>query len=118
MKRTLLLLALGLYSGLSLAWNGQDEDGDGIPNQLDNCAYYANADQADADLNGIGDACEAAANPANDADSDGVPDLIDNCPADANSDQADDDHDMLGNACDDSNAGFKIAVYPDRCASS
>jgi len=35
-----------------------DEDGDGVPNALDNCPTVANADQADSNGNGVGDACE------------------------------------------------------------
>jgi hypothetical protein len=35
-----------------------DQDGDGLIANLDNCPTVANADQADADANGIGDACE------------------------------------------------------------
>ncbi len=38
----------------------------------------ANADQADADADGTGDACEDQ--PMGDTDGDGVPDLADNCP--------------------------------------
>ncbi len=34
-----------------------DTDGDGVPDPLDNCPDTANPDQADADTNGIGDAC-------------------------------------------------------------
>ncbi len=37
-----------------------DADGDGIPNAADNCPVDANTDQADANGNGIGDACEEA----------------------------------------------------------
>jgi len=37
-----------------------DFDGDGITNFPDNCPTVANPNQADADGNGIGDACEAA----------------------------------------------------------
>jgi hypothetical protein len=37
----------------------EDADGDGIVDGLDNCPADANADQADADQDGIGDACEA-----------------------------------------------------------
>ena len=38
-----------------------DEDDDGIADADDNCVDDANADQADADGDGIGDACESAA---------------------------------------------------------
>jgi subtilisin family serine protease len=34
-----------------------DRDGDGIVNHRDNCPYVANADQADTDGNGVGNAC-------------------------------------------------------------
>lgn len=35
-----------------------DADGDGIPDDLDNCPSTPNPDQADLNLNGFGDACE------------------------------------------------------------
>ncbi len=35
-----------------------DGDGDGIIDCLDNCPTTANADQADGDVNGVGDVCE------------------------------------------------------------
>jgi Thrombospondin type 3 repeat len=58
-----------------------DTDGDGICGAVtDNCSDVSNADQADADGDGVGDAC-------------------DNCPNDANADQADDDSDGIGNVC-------------------
>ena len=34
-----------------------DADGDGVSNDMDNCPLIANAEQTDADGNGIGDAC-------------------------------------------------------------
>ena len=35
-----------------------DSDGDGIPDDQDNCPYDFNPDQADSDGDGVGDACE------------------------------------------------------------
>lgn len=37
---------------------GPDTDGDGVPDAEDNCPLIANANQADANLDGIGDACD------------------------------------------------------------
>ena len=39
-----------------------DEDGDGIEDRLDNCPNVPNADQADADSDNAGDACDANPN--------------------------------------------------------
>jgi Thrombospondin type 3 repeat len=58
-----------------------DTDGDGICGAVtDNCPEVSNANQADSDSDGFGDAC-------------------DNCPETANADQADDNSDGIGNAC-------------------
>ena len=42
-----------------------DDDGDGISDSVDNCADVANPDQADADDDGLGDACDAQPNVQN-----------------------------------------------------
>lgn len=50
---------------------------------MDNCPYIANANQADHDNDGKGDACD------HDDDNDGIPDDRDNCRLVANPDQMD-----------------------------
>jgi hypothetical protein len=50
-----------------------DTDEDGIFDDIDNCPYTANPDQADNDADGIGDACDP------DADNDNVSDESDAC---------------------------------------
>ena len=58
-----------------------DTDGDGIPDDVDNCPFTPNPDQANSDFDPFGDAC-------------------DNCPAFSNPDQADCDGDGVGDVCD------------------
>lgn len=71
-----------------------DGTGDGWCLGLDNCPIDDNPDQADADGDLTGDACEA------DTDQDGTIDDDDNCVNDYNVDQANTDRDGLGDACD------------------
>lgn len=78
-----------------------DADLDGIKDGIDNCPSTANADQADSDADGTGDACE-------DDDGDGVINADDNCPTTSNASQADNDSDGSGDVCDtdDDNDGI------------
>lgn len=79
-----------------------DADGDGVCDDHDNCTGCWNADQADADRDGLGDCwrCDWCTGPGTDTDWDGVCDGVDNCPTVWNQSQADRDHDGIGDACD------------------
>jgi hypothetical protein len=44
-----------LYPAAELA---PDQDGDGVPDDVDNCPAVDNPDQADSDYDGVGDACD------------------------------------------------------------
>lgn len=93
--------------------NDRDCDGrpkpDGFIDSEDNCPKLWNPDQADADGNGVGDACE-------DYDNDGVPNACDNCPTVTNSRQRDRDGDGVGDACDD-DPGSGCFLQPESIAS-
>ena len=69
----------------------------------------SNADQADTDSDGTGDAC------SDDNDGDGVLDGADNCPLVSNADQVDTDSDGTGDACSDDDDGDGTLDDTDNC---
>ncbi len=88
-----------------------DQDHDGLANSDDNCPFVVNLDQANADGDDRGDACDTCPDSGVDMDGDGYDDGCDNCPAVANPEPpqeampqfgqlSDTDQDGLGNACD------------------
>ena len=86
-----------------------DADADFVPDAVDNWPAYANHDQADLDVDGAGDVCDA------DDDADGAPDGLDNCPSVANADQADVDQDGAGDGCDTDDDDDGIGDASDNC---
>lgn len=92
---------------------GPDGDGDLVGDVEDNCPGVANADQADLDLDGEGDACDAQDD--RDTDGDGVVDGLDNCGLASNPDQRDTDADGQGDACDLDDDDDGIRDFDDDC---
>jgi predicted acyl esterase len=106
-------------TGYALARDFQDPtdtDGDGWPNDSDNCPATANGNQLDSDGDGVGDACDST---NDDSDGDGVSNTNDNCPSTSNPAQTDTDNDGIGDACDPSNDndvdGDGVANASDNC---
>ena len=89
--------------------SGVDSDNDGIDDNIDNCPSTPNNDQADANNDGIGDACDA------DLDNDGVLNADDNCPTNPNPDQLDTDNDGEGDVCDTDDDNDGIPDVDDNC---
>ena len=113
-------------NSVQYALYGGDQDGDGILDSMDNCPSTSNANQANADGDSSGDACDVCADdPNNDVDNDKYcigsrylsPKLgaNDNCPNLANPDQLDNEADGLGNACDPDDDNDGISDFDDNC---
>jgi hypothetical protein len=88
-----------------------DPDTDVVINGIDNCPDISNAQQLDADDDGIGDPCDPTPGCGGgcgqsicegllDTDKDYVIDELDNCPAICNTYQLDADADGIGDVCD------------------
>jgi hypothetical protein len=67
--KPLLTLFLCLYAAIAIAIAIAGTDGDGVPDNTDNCPNVANADQLDSDADGLGNECD------DDDDNDGVLDF-------------------------------------------
>ena len=85
----------------------RDRDGDGIPDEFDNCPAQVNPNQEDEDGNGIGDLCETGGGDE-DLDRDGHPNEADNCPMVFNPMQSDIDRDGIGDLCEPDRDGDGI----------
>jgi len=85
-----------------------DSDQDSIPNLFDNCDFVFNPSQADADNDGVGDACQ-------DFDGDSVIDINDNCPLIVNPAQENNDHDTEGDVCDADDDNDHVVDIGDNC---
>ena len=115
-----------------------DADGDGIPDNFDNCPFVPNRDQADSDGDGVGDACDNCPHVYNpdqkdtngngigdacdpDIDGDGIPNELDNCPLVYNPDQTITNKDPktnpkgLGDACNPDIDGDGVPNAIDNC---
>lgn len=84
-----------------------DTDMDGVGDACDNCSALQNADQKDENKNGVGDICE-------DEDGDSVIGYLDNCINIANPDQFDKDNDGIGDMCEDDD-GDGVLFANDNC---
>ncbi|MHC5112493.1 MAG: thrombospondin type 3 repeat-containing protein [Planctomycetota bacterium] len=93
-----------------------DSDGDGVPDETDNCPSVANANQRDADFDGAGNACDPLVSVVAlpDMNSNGSPDLGVTMPGSTVVHVRDGASDALINTVDfGTDAALQIAVVPD-----
>ena len=84
----------------------EDDDNDGVSDQVDNCANVNNPSQSDSDADGVGDACDG------DIDGDGVENQDDAFPNNAN-ETMDTDGDAVGDNTDTDDDGDGMADSAD-----
>lgn len=89
---------------------GTDTDGDGWPDDFDNCELY-NPDQADCNNNGVGDICDIADGVSLDCDANSVPD---ECDPDCNENGSPDACDIADGTSEDADGNG----VPDECESA
>jgi len=87
-----------------------DADGDGVPDDQDNCPNVSNPNQFDPDFDGLGNACDNCDLIANGPGQAGIPGV---------GNQTDRDSDGAGDACDNCNPGCNLIVPPNgTCANN
>ncbi len=109
-KSSLLMSCILLAScgGESSSVSNKDTDLDGIADRDDNCAFIANADQANLDQDSLGDVCDS------DRDGDGIYDAEDDFPDDS-TEYLDLDGDGIGHTKDLDNDGDGFNDDVDNC---
>jgi len=97
---TFVQVACGTYHSIGLR-SQQDSDGDGVPDDIDNCYLY-NPDQADCNGNGIGDVCDVADQTSFDCNQNIIPDECESdCDGDGIIDDCDNNPDIDGDGIPD-----------------